>query len=83
MINYRLVANKCPWCGQEETWEHVILCKGIMPLKHKHIGELRNTIKKLKGVEYLKGFNRVDVARHWASHNPGWRMSKCSNSKLN
>ena len=52
-INYGMVGNKCPRYGQEESWQYVILCKGIADLKVKYVNNLRDKLSKLKQVEYL------------------------------
>ena len=47
-INYGIVGNKCPRCGQEESWQHVILCEGIADIKLKYVNNLRDKLSKLK-----------------------------------
>ena len=53
-INGRLVGNKCPRYNQIETWEHVILCKGIKEMKVKYLKTLEEKIYKVKHTEYIQ-----------------------------
>ena len=41
MINKGLVETKYPHCGEEEDWEHVILCLSISNLKDYFVNDLK------------------------------------------
>jgi hypothetical protein len=45
-INKGLVQTKCPRCGEEEDWEHIILCQSISNLKDQYVSELKAKLEK-------------------------------------
>ena len=49
-----LVSKKYSWCGSDEMWEHVILCKGVSEIKQHYITDLRKAILKGKWINYLR-----------------------------
>ena len=46
-INKGLVDTKCPRCGVEEDWEHVILCESINDLKSEYLTTLKSEMDKV------------------------------------
>jgi len=46
-INEGLTSSKCPRCGQEEDWEHVILCNGMQGIKEQYIKEMKGKMLKI------------------------------------
>ena len=53
-INKGLVPTKCPRCGEEEDWAHVIKCQSINHIKEEYVNELRDKIGKVAKEEIDK-----------------------------
>ena len=54
LINKGMVDSKCPRCGEDEDWEHVITCPSIQNIKEQYIDKLKEKLQKIARNEHDK-----------------------------